>query len=143
MSFAKELKKISNESSQVIKEEQREREKIALEKKQAFLEKQRARYNELITKLTSKHAKNLRDNFIKAAKGGKSHMLMYFDREEFKANFPGLGNPYEFALKWLNEMSNPNSTFLITDDLGKKICFEGIRHSIRCNGSFTVLFNWS
>ena len=38
-----------------------------------------------------------------------------FDRNQFKANYPGLPIPAEVKKLWLAEMCNPNSKYLIDD----------------------------
>ena len=76
---------------------------------------------------------------------------MNFDKNDFKANFPGLGYPKEFMRSWFDELSDPNSKYLpdiyIKDyfeysDSKKKISLQGIDISIWNNGSNTVVFKW-
>ena len=47
-----------------------------------------------------------------ASKHGRQYVYMNFDRDEFKANFNGLGTPAQFQRLWLTELCNPNSKYL-------------------------------
>ena len=67
-----------------------------------------------------------------------------FKREDFKANCPGLGGVAAFQLLWLNEITNPESEYLIEDpdNKGEKINLSGVKFSIWNNSSFTTVFSW-
>ena len=140
MSFAKMLNEIGN--SPEVTQEQEKSAKSKEDKKKAFLEKQEARLDELMTSLTAKYAKSTYESIIRAAKKGYKSKYINFSRDDFKANFPGLGTPKEVERKWLNEMMNPDSKYLVEDDEGNKICLEGIDSDIWNNGAFTTHFSW-
>lgn len=137
MSFAKMLTEIANNNT-----EDNKKNKTREEKKEAFAKKQNARLTELMTTLTDKYAKSTYDSILRAAKRGQKEKYINFNRDDFKANFPGLGTPVEVQRKWLNEMMNPNSSYLI-DNEGTKICMEGINSDIWNNGAFTTHFSWT
>jgi hypothetical protein len=143
MSFAKKLYHITA-SSQDVRKEKKEA------KKKAFLKKKQARYDELMHFLTKKYAKSTYDSLVQAAQKGYAEKYINFHRDDFKANFPGLGNPSQVQRSWLNEMMDPKSKYLINDDgnpefllgLGPVLLFDGIYYDVWNNGSFTTYFSW-
>ena len=139
MSFAQKLYNITASSQDVIS--QRKEKKEA--KKKAFLKKKQARYDELMHLLTKKYAKSTYDSIIQAAQNGYAEKYINFHRDDFKANFPGLGNPSQVQRSWLNEMMDPKSKYLIDDDDGNPLLFDGIYYDVWNNGSFTTYFSWA
>ena len=63
--------------------------------------------------------------------------FMNFEYDVFKANMPTLGKPRTIQSKWLDEMKNPNSTYLS----GRRP-LQGIKFDCWGNTAFTVQFNW-
>lgn len=94
-----------------------------------------------MTFLTQKYLKNTRESIIRAAKKGLTEKYINFTRDDFKANFPGLGTPKEVERDWLTEMCNPESKYL-KDENVKRLCLDGINFDIWNNGSFTTHFTW-
>jgi len=134
MSFAKKLYNITVSSQDVMKEKKKA-------KKKAFLKKKQARYDELMHFLTKKYAKSTYDSLVQAAQKGYAEKYINFHRDDFKANFPGLGNPSQVQRSWLNEMMDHKSKYLINYD-GNPLLFDGIYYDVWNNCSFTTYFSW-
>ena len=94
---------------------------------------------------------------------------MNFDYNDFKADFPELGNPKEVCQRWLSEMCNPESKYLpykkpeyfhsqyethfhnlpaLADaqynvsEPPEKDHFSGLQFDVWNNAAFTVHFTW-
>ena len=98
--------------------------------------------DEMFQALTDKYLVDVRDSIFRAAKKGLREKYINFKREDFKANFPGLGTPAELERAWLIEMCNPLSKYVVEDDSGKKLTLEGINADVWNNGKFTTVFKW-
>ena len=92
--------------------------------------------------LTEKYLNNILAGIKRSANKGYREKYMNFDREDFKANCNGLGYPNEFQRMWLNEVSKPDSPYILKDEDGTPMCLEGIEVSIWNNGAFTTVFKW-
>jgi len=141
MSFANELMALS-ENATTEDKDKNEKKMLALKKKEEFIEKKNDRRDEIMTFLTQKYLKNTRESIIRAARKGLTEKYINFARDDFKANFPGLGTPKEVERDWLNEMCNPESKYFNEDEELKKMCLDGINFDIWNNGSFTTHFTW-
>ena len=97
--------------------------------------------DELFTVLTEKYVIDVRESIFRAAKKGSREKYINFNREDFKANFPGMGTPAQVQKAWLTEMCNPDSKYMIEVD-GKKLTLEGIEVDVWNNGKFTTKFSW-
>ena len=98
--------------------------------------------DELFTALTEKYLVDVRESILRAARKGYREKYVNFSRDDFKANFPGLGTPAEVQRAWLTEMCNPNSKYMKTDENGSCLTLEGIEADVWNNQKFTTLFKW-
>lgn len=98
--------------------------------------------DKMFTELTDIHLVKVRNSILNAAKKGAQKKYINFNREDFKANFPGMGTPAQVQKEWLKEMCNPQSKYIITDDEGKKLTLEGISADVWNNAKFTTVFSW-
>jgi len=98
--------------------------------------------DELFKVLTDKYLLDVRESILRSAKKGLREKYINFKKDDFKANYPGLGTPAQFQNEWLKEMSNPGSKYMLTDDTGKKMTLEGITFDVMNNFKFTTVFKW-
>ena len=132
MSFAAELNQAVSDASETSKTRRAPSEE----------ERERVR-DEIMTRLTQKYLLDVRASIMRAAKKGYREKYINFKRDEFKANFPGLGTPPELQRAWLKEMCNPDSKYILEDpEHGNKLSLEGIDTDVWNNGSFTTVFRW-
>jgi len=118
-----------NDDNKKIKEE--EQKKRMDEKKDA-----------LMIKLTDLYHEKIRSAIERASLNGSREKYMNFNYDDFKANFPGMGNPRAVQREWLNEMVNPTSKYLNIGEDTEKACFSGLKSDIWGNGKFTTHFTW-
>ena len=139
MSFIEQMQALSIEKDNEIK-------KIAEEKEAARKEKEMERIthikHQLMQTLTEKYHKSILIGIQNASKQGKREKYIKFDRTDFKANCKGLGFPQQVEAMWLEEMCNPESSYLPEDDDGNKKHFKGIEYKIWNNAKFTTHFTW-
>jgi|TARA_B110000259_G_scaffold187847_1_gene243625 hypothetical protein len=117
-----------------------------------FEKKKADRIDELFKSLTFKYYEQIKSSIIFASTHGRQYSYMNFDKNDFKANLNGLGSPAKIQRKWLAEMCNPNSPYLIgnswvslvyTDCLPeKRECFRGLNYDVWDNLKFTTVFSW-
>ena len=140
MSFADDMKKLAIEREKEIQEKNEELMRIKLEKlAERQLEVKREKFN----LLNEKYFLSIRNNILKAASQGKREKHMNFDRNDFKANCPGLGGVVQFQSMWLNEITNPKSKYLLIDaDSCQPLHISGISYDIWNNAAFTTVFSW-
>tara|TARA_A200000113_G_C8634073_1_gene280243 strand:+ start:23 stop:535 length:513 start_codon:yes stop_codon:yes gene_type:complete len=106
MSFAEQLADISIKRAKVLQD-------YRMQQVRQFMQAKDERENQLMTFLTKKYHKSIKDALYRAALiDGLREKYMNFDYNDFKANFPDLGNPKEVCQRWLGEMTNPNSKYL-------------------------------
>ncbi len=105
--------------------------------------------DDLFTNLTAKYHDTIKRGIYNAARNGKRNKYINFVREDFKANFPGVGFPQQVQADWLNEMCNPDSIYLpVAQEAnewwedGEKMHFKGVDFDVWNNKAFTVLFSW-
>ncbi len=165
MSFAQELAEISIRRAKILQDY----------KMQQFREFEKAksdREHHLMTNLTSKYHKSIKDALYNSALiSGLREKYMNFEYEDFKANFPELGKPKDVCKRWLEEMCNPESQYLplknpeyfdsiylagVFDPYERDcfVCsigdgspktrdhFSGLKFDIWNNRAFTVHFTW-
>ena len=97
--------------------------------------------DELFAFITEKYLIDVRESIFRAAKKGAREKYINFNRDDFKANFPGMGTPAQVQRAWLTEMCNPESKYIIEND-GKKLTLEGIEADVWNNSKFTTKFTW-
>lgn len=141
MSFAEQMKSLAIISEEEIRVKNQERQQI---KDQQLKKRQQEVKDRMFKQLSKKHLLSIKNGIMNAAKKGKTEKYINFKREDFKANCPGLGGVAEFQRLWLNEITNPESEYLISDPDNKdeKINLSGITFSIWNNSSFTTVFTW-
>ena len=141
MSFAEQMKSLAIISEEEIRVKNQERQKLKEEQLKIRQEEVKDR---MFKQLSKKHLLSIKTGIMNAAKKGKSEKYINFKREDFKANCPGLGGVSAFQLLWLNEITNPESEYLIEDpdNKGEKINLSGVKFSIWNNSSFTTVFSW-
>ena len=129
-SFVDYLIQLSNENQKKNKELH---EKLLLEKK-----------DEMYKKLTEKYHSIIKNGIISAAKQGKREKYINFDKNDFKANFPGLGYPKDIQENWLEDViTNPSSDFLPRHyDTDMPEHLNGLIYEIWNNKKFTTKFSW-
>ena len=129
-SFVDYLIQLSNENQKKNKELH---EKLLLEKK-----------DEMYKKLTEKYHSIIKNGIISAAKQGKREKYINFDKNDFKANFPGLGYPKDIQENWLEDViTNPSSDFLPRHyDTDMPEHLNGLMYEIWNNKKFTTKFSW-
>ena len=106
MSFAEQLADISIKRAKVIQD-------YKMQQVREFMQAKEKRETELMTFLTQKYHKSIKDALYRAALiEGLREKYMNFEYNDFKANFPELGRPKEVCERWLAEMTNPDSKYL-------------------------------
>jgi len=135
MSFIEIVQEITKESAYNLQIEREQR--IQLRNQIEFNIKDH-KFKELVNKYYQK----IINSILNAAKRGISKVYINFDKEDFKANFPGLGNPRQFQRLWLEELSKPDSEYIPVDEKGNKKSFQGISFDIWNNRCFTTVFRW-
>jgi len=106
MSFAEQLADISIKRAKVLQD-------YRMQQVRQFMQAKDERENQLMTFLTKKYHKSIKDALYRAALiDGLREKYMNFEYEDFKANFAELGRPKEVCERWLSEMTNPNSKYL-------------------------------
>lgn len=126
-----------------------------------YQEKKNARQDQLFNSLTFRYYDEIKKAIENASKHGNKYVYMNFDRDAFKANFSGLGNPSQVQRRWLKELCDPNSKYLneiywggrvgnISDRSHsvfdppplKKDSFQGLNYDVWNNVKFTTVFSW-
>lgn len=77
-----------------------------------YQEKKNVRQDQLFKSLTFRYYDEIKKAIENASKHGRQYVYMNFDRDAFKANFSGLGNPAQVQRSWLKELCDPNSKYL-------------------------------
>lgn len=102
------------------------------------VEKKEKIKDELYFCLTRKYYKNIVNSMLYKASFGEFILYYNFDKEDFKANYPGLGTPKQVCINWLNCLVSLDSKYL--DGNNSLI---GIDFEVWNNGSFTTKFSWN
>lgn len=106
MSFAQELADTSIKRAKAIQDFQ-------IQKFREFEAEKTKREDLLMKKLTAKYHNHIKQSLWKSALiAGKREKYMNFDHNDFKANFPELGNPADVCNRWLTEMTKEDSPYL-------------------------------
>ncbi|AET72885.1 hypothetical protein PGAG_00431 [Phaeocystis globosa virus 12T] len=117
-----------------------------------FEKNKAARLDQLFKSLTFKYYEEIKMSIEYASTHGRKYSYMNFDKNDFKANFNGLGSPAKIQRKWLAEMCKPNSPYLISGNWVswldkdcppvKRECFQGLNYDVWDNEKFTTVFSW-
>ena len=139
MSFIQQMQTVAQDkkaANDALFKSEQERQ-VAFKKQQDQIKHERFQF------LTTKYYWDLRNSIEHASKQGKREKYINFDRNDFKANFPGLGTPIEFQNAWLEELSDPDSQYILVNTLTEqKDHFQGLEWDIWNNGAFTTHFTW-
>ena len=95
--------------------------------------------------LTDKYFESIVSIIKRSANHGYRDVFHKFDKNDFKANFKGLGYPNEFIKLWLDELTDYESSYLPTDEENQAvISLQGIEHRVMNynNNNITIKFQW-
>ena len=140
MSFLETIKSISTDKTEAKFDKKKEISKSDREEKLKL--RQETVKREKFKEFNEKYIKTIMTGIENAAKRGENVKYINFDRNEFKANCYGLGNPLEFQMAWFDEICNPDSEYLKEETDGKKISFEGFTFEQIPNNKFTTKISW-
>nr|UZT28973.1 hypothetical protein [Nucleocytoviricota sp.]UZT29315.1 hypothetical protein [Nucleocytoviricota sp.] len=127
LSFIQEMQLIANDES--LQEEMKD---------EVFKEKQNKIKHELFLKLSQKYYWLIVESIKYASMNGKTYKYLNFCRKDFKADFPGVGNPVSVQEQWLDEIIKPHSKYIPAG--GRSLI--GIQYNIWNNRSFTTVITW-
>jgi len=102
-----------------------------------FILKQDKRRNNLYLYLTNKYYNDIKKKIKDNAKEGKFQIYYNFNKDDFKANFPGLGTPFQVCKNWLICLSHENCVYLNNNET-----LMGIEINVVNNGALTTKFSW-
>ena len=117
-----------------------------LKQKEAFLKNQQKTEDELMKNLTLKYYQQIIDNMIKASELGSSKMIMHFDYAKFYANYPGLGNPCQVAIRWSAFLTLPQNEEKIKKYLNNFSHLNGLRFYVKPKAQISKMvihYNWN
>lgn len=136
--FAKELYYNSiSKAEEIARKEYDDQQE--LEKK-----KQKTKHDKFVY-LTDKYFEIIIISIFHKSNKGERVKYMNFDKNDFKANFPGLGYPNDFIKLWLDELTDYESSYLpIDEENQEKISLQGIECNVIYynNHHITIKFQW-
>ena len=132
--FIEQMCEIANDKSLAQQFLDKERE----EKQEKFREEQEKIKHALFLKLSTKYYYLIVEAIRLASLSGRTYKYINFCRDDFKANFPGVGNPVKIQEDWLNELCKEGSQYIPMS----APCLNGLKFEIWNNRSFTTVFNW-
>ena len=106
--------------------------------------KQKIKHDKFIY-LTDKYFDNIINSIFYKSNKGERVKYINFDKNDFKANFPGLGYPNDFIKLWLDELTDYESSYLpIDEENQEKISLQGIEYNVIYynNHHITIKFQW-
>jgi hypothetical protein len=127
LSFIQEMQTIANDESLQDKM-----------KEEDFKQRQNKFKHELFLKLSNKYYWLIVEGIKYASMSGKTYKYINFYREDFKANFPGVGNPVSIQEQWLDELIKEDSKYI---PIGGRSLI-GLQYNIWNNRSFTTVLSW-
>lgn len=120
--------------------------KIKMEQNLATAAKRESIKHAKFIYLTEKYFDNIVFIIKKSANYGYRKVIHKFDKNDFKADFPGLGYPNQFIKMWLDELTDYESSYLpiIDEENQTKISLQGIDNTVLFyNKKFiTIKFQW-
>ena len=134
MTFAQEMIELSNKNM-----------KIKMEQNIAIAAKRECVKHEKFLYLTNKYFDNIVSIIKKSANSGYRKVIHKFDKNDFKADFPGLGYPNQFIKAWLDELTDNESSYLPIDEENQtKISLQGIDNIVLFYNKkyITIKFQW-
>lgn len=113
-------------------------------KEMLFWQNKDKRLDELMISLTHTYHNKIMEGINQASFNGLREKYMNFNKDDFKADFPLLGNPKTIASKWLDEMCKEDSKYVPRDsfDPNARLHFKGLSYRILYNKQFTIYFTW-
>ena len=103
-----------------------------------FKQRQNKVVHELFLKLSNKYYWLIIESIKYASMNGRTYKYINFCREDFKANFPGVGNPISIQEQWLDELIKEDSIYIPPG--GTSLI--GLQYNIWNNRSFTTVLSW-
>jgi len=134
MTFAQDMIELSKKKN-----------KLKLEKNLVNINKRENIKHQKFLFLTDKYFDTIVSVIKKSASYGYRKVIHKFDKNDFKANYPGLGYPNDFIKLWLDELTDYESCYLpIDQENQEKISLQGIDYSVIYynNHNITIKFQW-
>tara|TARA_Y100000768_G_scaffold388191_1_gene382693 strand:- start:239 stop:643 length:405 start_codon:yes stop_codon:yes gene_type:complete len=134
MTFAQDMIELSKKKN-----------KLKLEKNLSNINKRENIKHQKFLFLTDKYFDTIVSVIKKSASYGYRKVIHKFDKNDFKANFPGLGYPNDFIKLWLDELTDYESSYLpIDEENQEKISLQGIEYNVIYynNHNITIKFQW-
>tara|TARA_B100001564_G_C20576888_1_gene641106 strand:+ start:562 stop:966 length:405 start_codon:yes stop_codon:yes gene_type:complete len=134
MTFAQDMIELSKKKN-----------KLKLEKNISNINKRENIKHQKFLFLTDKYFDTIVSVIKKSASYGYRKVIHKFDKNDFKANFPGLGYPNDFIKLWLDELTDYESSYLpIDEENQEKISLQGIEYNVIYynNHNITIKFQW-
>lgn len=139
MSFIEQMRSLAIERADVVANDEA---KVVAEKANKKEQHMKEVKEEKFKMLNEKYFDMIERKIKNMSVKGKREAYINFHWDDFKANCHGLGNPKQFQRLWINEITNPHSTYLPKDKDGNAKCLEGLHADIWGNGAFTTHFTW-
>ena len=99
---------------------------------------------QLMVSLTKEYYDTIKENLFFFANKGQWEMILHFEYSKFCTDLPGLGNPKDVAVRWLNYLTSPENE----NDI-KKYCnfshLNGLKYIIKTQyrlSKIVVHFTW-
>ena len=134
MTFAQDMIELSKKKN-----------KLKLEKNISNINKRENIKHQKFLFLKDKYFNTIVTIIKKSASYGYRKVIHKFDKNDFKANFPGLGYPNDFIKLWLDELTDYESSYLpIDEENQEKISLQGIEYNVIYynNHHITIKFQW-
>tara|TARA_Y100001935_G_scaffold255554_1_gene269423 strand:- start:404 stop:808 length:405 start_codon:yes stop_codon:yes gene_type:complete len=134
MTFAQDMIELSKKKN-----------KLKLEKNLSNINKRENIKHQKFLFLTDKYFDTIVSIIKRSANYGYRKVIHKFDKNDFKANFPGLGYPNDFIKLWLDELTDYESSYLpIDEENQEKISLQGIECNVIYynNHHITIKFQW-
>ena len=134
MTFAQDMIELSKKKN-----------KLKLEKNLVNINKRENIKHQKFLFLKDKYFDTIVSVIKKSASYGYRKVIHKFDKNDFKANYPGLGYPNDFIKLWLDELTDYESCYLpIDQENQEKISLQGIDYSVIYynNHNITIKFQW-
>jgi|TARA_B100000787_G_scaffold169935_2_gene162988 cyclopropane fatty-acyl-phospholipid synthase-like methyltransferase len=119
--------------------------KLKLEKKLENINRRENIKHQKFLFLTDKYFDSIVSIIKRSSNYGYRKVFHKFDKNDFKANFRGLGYPNEFIKLWLDELTDYESGYLPVDEENQTIIsLQGIDHHVVFynNNNITIKFQW-
>ncbi len=138
-SFMMQIAKKSKQRALELKEDKEEQ-------KKAFLQNKKMTEDALMESLTKQYYHKIIDSLDKASVLGYSKMIMHFDYSKFYANYPGLGNPCQVAIRWSAFLTLPQNEERIKKYIDNFTHLNGLRFYVKPKAQVSKMvihYNWT